>query len=59
METVQPACPACGKKMVFYTSDVFSEHYMCQACDQFVTVERRVGFFAKSPFKPRYPLIHN
>jgi transposase-like protein len=55
METALPNCPACGKSMVYYSSDVFSEHYMCAHCDQFLAVERRVGFFAKSPFKPRYP----
>ncbi|HYB84784.1 MAG TPA: hypothetical protein VED86_05600, partial [archaeon] len=59
METDLPACPTCGKEMTYYSSDVFSEHYMCPACDRFLAVERRAGFFTKSPFRPRYPLIHD
>jgi predicted RNA-binding Zn-ribbon protein involved in translation (DUF1610 family) len=59
MENIIPSCPTCGKKMVYYSSDVFSEHYVCPGCDQFLAVERRAGFFAKSPFKPRYPPIHS
>ncbi|HXX73305.1 MAG TPA: hypothetical protein VEI80_06370 [Candidatus Acidoferrales bacterium] len=59
MENVLPACPTCGRKMIYYSSDVFSEHYMCRNCDKFLAVERRTGFFTKSPFKPRYPLIHD
>ena len=58
MENI-PVCPNCGKKMTFYANDVFSEHYMCPECVKFLAVERRSNFFAKSPFKPRYPLIHD
>ena len=59
MERVIPACPGCGKKMTFYSSDVFSEHYMCASCNRFQAIPRRLDFFSKSPFKPRYPAIHN
>jgi len=59
MERTVPGCPDCGKKMTFYSSDALSEHYVCANCNQFLAIPRRVGFFRKSPFKPRYPLIHH
>ena len=59
MERNVPECPGCGEKMTFYSSDAFSEHYMCANCNRFLGIPRRAGFFSKSPFKPRYPPIHN
>ena len=47
MERIVPECPACGRKMTFYSSDAFSEHYMCADCNQFLGVPRRAGFFSR------------
>lgn len=59
MERIVPECPGCGVRMVFYSSDAFSEQYMCPDCNRFLGVPRRIGFFDKSPFKPRYPPIQH
>jgi tRNA(Ile2) C34 agmatinyltransferase TiaS len=59
MERVYPDCPDCGKRMTYFSGDIFSEHYMCAECNRFLGIPRREGFFMKSPFKPRYTLIHD
>jgi predicted RNA-binding Zn-ribbon protein involved in translation (DUF1610 family) len=49
MEKTAPGCPTCGEKMTYFSSDIFTEHYMCAKCNRFVGIPRGVDFFAKSP----------
>jgi len=53
MERVVPGCPGCGGKMIFYSSDAYSEHYICPDCDRFLGIPRPIDFFRKSAFKRR------
>lgn len=46
-------CPSCGKDMTFYSSETYSEHYVCLGCNQFLDIPRPVNFYKKNPFKPK------
>ena len=48
-----PRCPRCGKDMTFYSSETYSEHYICLGCNQFLVIPRAMDFYKKNPFKPR------
>ena len=47
MESVVPECPGCGGKMIFYSSDAYSQHYICPDCERFLGIPRPIDFFRK------------
>ena len=53
MEKADPKCPDCDREMTFYSSETFTEHYICPDCNRFLVVQRPLNFYSKNPFKPR------
>ena len=53
MERTDPKCPGCDREMTFYSSETFSEHYICPDCNRFLVVPRPLDFYSKNPFKPK------